>query len=420
MQVFLDDTFARLSAAFAAHGRGAYTERQFGDDCRVLNRLNEAVAHGWLDVNAVGDPNADLLWRNASLQEFFAAYWATRWAQPDDLALLRDWLVDPLTDVNSAFYWFWRYASEMPDAVVAAERSPRATWVKAMAPLYDQTAVRSTEFIYRSWERMRGTGPQQVFLAEYPALLAGKWGTPEQQRTARELEAGFVPLGWGRLPGDTGTFWMGSADDDLVVYDDEKPRRKVTLPPYSIHKYCVQNSEFELFLPAHHANRWDGGSHPRAKARPGWDDRCPVVNVSWYDAFCFALWCGSRLPTEAEWEYACRAGTETPYAVGDGHILTADVCHFNQDRDTGYTIAVDGKPDNRWGLFQLHGNTREWCDSWYDSERASRVLRGGSWSDRAWHCRAALRFRYEPRLRNINSGFRLVRPGQVKLYVFTL
>jgi formylglycine-generating enzyme required for sulfatase activity len=167
----------------------------------------------------------------------------------------------------------------------------------------------------------------------------------------------------------------------------------------------------------------------------GADDDCPAVNISWYDAWIFAAWCGCVLPTEAQWEYACRAGLPTPFSFRnhDGRTCTADVCNFYGDypypdsqakelksktpdaiRDRQFTIPVngkDGKPEtkiesNRWGFDQMHGNVWEWCDDWCENNVGKNV-RGGSWNDRAGLCRASNRSWFEPDIRYRNLGFRL-------------
>ncbi|SEH08290.1 Serine/threonine-protein kinase pkn1 [Candidatus Venteria ishoeyi] len=145
-----------------------------------------------------------------------------------------------------------------------------------------------------------------------------------------------------------------------------------------------------------------------------------------------------RLPSEAQWEYACRAGTTTPFWFGD-NITTKQVNYdgnypYNKGKKGEYrgkTVAVKALPCNNWGLYQMHGNVREWCQDWYDSYAQStdsttvvdpvgpdsgsnRVLRGGSWNDLAVSTRAANRYRYRPVNRDDYIGFRLAQ-GQIEL-----
>src|SRR5262249_14272074 len=113
MPDFLDQVLGRLVAAVPRYDEGVFPR-----DLAELSRLNALLNHGWLDVSTVGGVGEDFLWWNASLQEFFAAYWVARWGNDADARRLRDWVVDPLTDANRGFYWLWRYASEMPDEAV--------------------------------------------------------------------------------------------------------------------------------------------------------------------------------------------------------------------------------------------------------------------------------------------------------------
>jgi formylglycine-generating enzyme required for sulfatase activity len=139
-----------------------------------------------------------------------------------------------------------------------------------------------------------------------------------------------------------------------------------------------------------------------------------------------------RLPTEAEWEYAARARTTTPFAFGnclstndanyDGkHPLTG--CSKGQYRKT--TISVGSLRKNVWGLYDMHGNVYEWCQDWYGkyptgsvtnptgpATGSLRVIRGGSWNDEARYCRSAFRLRRSPGYASLDLGFRLCAPGR--------
>jgi formylglycine-generating enzyme required for sulfatase activity len=156
------------------------------------------------------------------------------------------------------------------------------------------------------------------------------------------------------------------------------------------------------------------------------DDR-PVENVSWDDCQTFCQKLGRltgkrlRLPTEAEWEYACRAGAATDYYNGDGEQALGEVGWFINNSDS-QTHPVGRKTPNAWGLFDMHGNVWQWCEDWYgpyadlgatdpvrlkkDAENA-RIVRGGAWSYDAWGCRAACRFWYAPWLPSPIIGVRL-------------
>jgi formylglycine-generating enzyme required for sulfatase activity len=139
-------------------------------------------------------------------------------------------------------------------------------------------------------------------------------------------------------------------------------------------------------------------------------DKLPVEKVSWDDAtrYCQMLSEHSgqtvRLPTEAEWEHACRAGSTTEYYTGDGEEALARAGWYwgNSKRKTH---PVGKKEPNAWGLHDMHGNVWEWCRDVVGDRH--RVLRGGSWCVTAWRCRSAFRYRWWPDDRDWNCGFRV-------------
>ena len=172
-------------------------------------------------------------------------------------------------------------------------------------------------------------------------------------------------------------------------------------------------------------------------------DVLPVEEVSWNDIQDFIRELNGltkglnlRLPTEAEWEYACRAGTETPFSFGK----TIDSEQVNFDGNYPYAnskkseyreklVTVGSLPCNEWGLYEMHGNVWEWCEDWYGEYETNneitvnprgpstgtyRVLRGGSWNYDARSCRSAQRTSYRPEIRYYDVGFRLVSGHQEK------
>jgi formylglycine-generating enzyme required for sulfatase activity len=244
------------------------------------------------------------------------------------------------------------------------------------------------------------------------------------------------------IPG--GTFQMGSPDGE--GYDNEHPQHPVTVKPFLMSKYPVTQAQWQVVaaLPKiSHALKPDpsgfkGASHP-------------VEIVSWHDAVeCCARLSKEtghdyRLPTEAEWEYACRAGTTSP--VHFGETITTGLANYRrtdwEHGDTTYpgnygdepkgiyreqTTDVGSFPPNAFGLYDMHGNVWEWClDHWHknyggflgkapsdgsawikDGDSTRRLLRGGSWCIDPRVCRSANRFRNEPDGRNNNIGFRVV------------
>ncbi len=221
------------------------------------------------------------------------------------------------------------------------------------------------------------------------------------------------------LPG--GTFWMGAQSEDPrgQNYDrdagpDEGPVREVTVSGLLIGKYEVTQGQWKAVM----------GSNPSSHKG---DDR-PVEQVSWDDILRFAAKTGLRLPTEAEWEYACRAGAPAPDA-GTGKI--DEMGWYEGNTQVGgpgntQTHAVGMKAPNGFGLHDMHGNVWEWCEDLYDADfygrpeasdpdpvclaGTNRVTRGGSVLHGPEICRSAHRFEGKPGSRYINVGFRPISP----------
>ena len=149
-----------------------------------------------------------------------------------------------------------------------------------------------------------------------------------------------------------------------------------------------------------------------------------MVGVSWDDAGRYAAWAGLRLPSEAEWEYACRANTKTRYYTGDMQ-KDLDRAGWYRENSGEELHPVGEKEPNAWGLYDMHGNVFEWVeDDWHDNydgapddgrvwvdkpRGANRVIRGGSWSIDAPGCRSAFRYFRWPGYRDFYVGFRLSR-----------
>jgi len=216
---------------------------------------------------------------------------------------------------------------------------------------------------------------------------------------------------WVEIPG--GMFGMGSPANE-PERDDNERKHMVTLSAFKMSKYAVTFEQYDAFCDEM------GFQKPGDE---GWGrGKRPVINVNWEDANNFALWMGCRLPTEAEWEYACRAGTTT--AFNTGNSLSKSQANYGGSK----TTPVGSYPPNAWGLYDMHGNVWEWCNDWLDDYSTSaqtnpkgpseaskdygsrRVSRGGSWNYDARHCRSASRRSNHPDDSYGNLGFRLVFP----------
>ena len=270
---------------------------------------------------------------------------------------------------------------------------------------------------------------QALGFLKVPSLKAGE--------SFRDLDNGpemvIVPAG---------EFWMGSKDGEGDAY--EHPRHKVKIPAsFAVGKYPVTVAEYMAGVKAGGCKplEWldkgskyniETGSDGRYKklgdALKG--DRFPIVGVSWDDTKAFAAWLASktgkayRLLSEAEWEYACRAGTESAYCFGSDESQL-DLYAWYSANSGGKTHPVGEKLPNEWRLHDMHGNVWEWCEdcwngnylnapanglaclAWTRGSHKYRVLRGGSWDYDPQVLRAARRNYFNPGYRNYNIGFRV-------------
>jgi len=231
---------------------------------------------------------------------------------------------------------------------------------------------------------------------------------------------GGAKMALARIP--AGEFMMGSPDREKERQDCETPVHKVRITrPFHMGKYEVTNAQYRAFRPGHHSRYLDG-------------DNQPALWVSWHDAEAFCRWLSGkagrrvRLPTEAQWEYACRAGTTTRFHTGDRARQkdSADLAKAGWSGGTarGRSREVGQRAANAFGLHDMHGNAWEWCRDWYAADYYKRcpaadppgpeggrakVLRGGSY--RFWttyYCRSAHRYSYRPDGRECVTGFRVV------------
>jgi formylglycine-generating enzyme required for sulfatase activity len=219
-----------------------------------------------------------------------------------------------------------------------------------------------------------------------------------------------------RIP--AGSFQMGSPSSESDRDDDEGPVHRVTISDdFYMGKYEVTQAQYEAVM-GENPSRFKGANRP-------------VEEVSWNDAVAFCEKLSRltgdryRLPTEAEWEYAARAGTRTRFYWGDSEsesTVKQYAWYFNNSESK--TQPVGQKKPNGWGLYDMAGNVWEWCSDWYGAayyeESPARdpqgpqsgnkhVLRGGCWGSSAYYLRTAYRNMHRPVNRNNSVGFRVVR-----------
>ncbi|MDR3077377.1 MAG: SUMF1/EgtB/PvdO family nonheme iron enzyme [Planctomycetota bacterium] len=228
-----------------------------------------------------------------------------------------------------------------------------------------------------------------------------------------------VAIKFKKIP--AGFFLMGSPASEEGRREDEVQHEVTISKPFYLGIYEVTQEQYQAVM----------GNNPSKSADAG--GAKPVDTVSWENAREFCRKASDltgkrfRLPTEAEWEYACRAGTATPFSVGK--TIGANQANYNGEKTYGSgekgvyrrgPIAAGSFPSNAWGLYDMHGNVWEWCSDWYGayatgkqtdpqgtSNGEDRILRGGCWGNDPRSCRSARRGRIEPAYRFYNIGFRV-------------
>jgi formylglycine-generating enzyme len=250
----------------------------------------------------------------------------------------------------------------------------------------------------------------------------------------------------------SGTFIMGSPTSEINRVNNEI-QHQVTLSAFRMSKYEITNEQYAAFLNAESIGGnalWAAGAYPDKQliyvSVSGGDfglhyinsqwipvagyENYPVIYVTWYGATEFATYVGGRLPTEAEWEYACRAATTTPFNTGNcltdlqahyywGHPY--NTCTNTSTKYNQTTQKVGTYPANAFGLYDMHGNVHEWCSDWAGAYSATaqtnptgpaigteRIVRGGNWSAFAQDCRSAFRRSFVPLQAAQTFGFRIV------------
>jgi hypothetical protein len=395
-----------------------------------------------------------LAWHHKGMMEFYCGLHLARnsqfgWCTTETDAQGRTWPTCGDANIRTAaadpqWQWAFRFAIEMHEEVRDDQRL-LASVSSLFQPTDTQTRhPRPTELMYRAWSLLEALPPHEWPDSRQPVLLPDGQRIIEHFRSqyrnlceqtndphavvARGLLTSFAPCPSDEFIAACGkekdptTFYMGAGDDE-DAYAGEKPKHAVRVSPFQVMHTPVTRQQFALFDPNHEREY----QTDLDRYSPAQD--CPAIDVSWYDAWCFARWLGAsyRLPTEAEWEYACRAGTDGKWCCGDDEETLKEYAWHDEGYGKGATHPVATKRPNEWGLHDMHGNVWEWCADWFDegyyatsvkaksgTENPSgpnsgsiRVSRGGSWFCSAWNCRSATRFRLDPSRRSFSLGFRV-------------
>jgi formylglycine-generating enzyme required for sulfatase activity len=266
----------------------------------------------------------------------------------------------------------------------------------------------------------------------FETVQVDEWGKITTKRSGqaeyfREDLGNGVTLDMIEIP--AGEFVMGSPSEEAGRADNEGPQRTVSVPRFFMGRFQVTQAQYEVmgFYPSYFT-----------------DANRPAETLSWNDAVAFCEKLSQmtgrtyRLPSEAEWEYACRAGTTTPFHFGP--TITTDLANYDgnftygsgpEGTRRGETTEVGSFPANAFGLHDMNGNVKEWCqDVWHKSYEGAptdgsawleggdqdwRILRGGSWDDYPVYCRSADRYRLAPGYADYDVGFRVVCAGAANL-----
>ncbi|MCX5662050.1 MAG: formylglycine-generating enzyme family protein [Planctomycetota bacterium] len=248
----------------------------------------------------------------------------------------------------------------------------------------------------------------------FGAITTVVWAGPPATQPAKELTLDLsnkVTLKMVLIP--AGKFLMGSPETEKWRLSNEVQHGVTISKSFYMASTPVTQAQWQTVM-GNNPSLFDG-------------DNLPVEQVSWDDAVAFCKKLSAkegktcRLPTEAQWEYACRAGTTTAYNTGDDEKALAEAGWYRGNSDDK-PHPVGQKKANAWGLYDMHGNVLQWCSDWYGgyykkeaatdptgaNTGSDRVLRGGFWKGNTWDCRAAVRARSFPGTRDDRYGFRVV------------
>lgn len=355
--------------------------------------------------------------------------WSVWWDREIPVAESWDQVIEDAIDKAKCIVVVWSKASVSSDWVraEAGDGLKRRVLVPVM---FEEVRI---PLLFRSLQAANlvqwdgnASGPGYKRLIKALESKLGKLPEREDQRIPRPAQdVIYAPQGGYRLvriPG--GEFLMGSPHSEEYRQDCEGPQYTVRVPDFYMGRYPATNEEYGRFLAvnadAAEPEYWE----ERALNQP----RQPVIGVTWEEARQYARWAGLQLPSEAQWEYACRADSQTRYCSGDTEE-DLDRVGWYKENSGDKLHPVGQKEPNAFGLYDMHGNVDEWVEddwhdnyqnapldgsAWIDKRRGSNgVIRGGNFSLSAMDCRSASRTWLKQDERLYPLGIRLVLlPGQ--------
>jgi sulfatase modifying factor 1 len=228
-----------------------------------------------------------------------------------------------------------------------------------------------------------------------------------------------IDIKWVEIP--AGSFVMGSPTNE-VGRDHDEIQHEVFISSFYVSKFEITYDQYIFFCKTSGYKKPDSDGQNKGSY--------PIVNVDWNDAVAFANWLGVRLLTEAEWEYVCRAGSQTPFCFGN--VITSTQVNFDgnypynhspKSKSKGETMPVGSYHPNKWGVYDMHGNVWEWVSDWYapynlevknnptgpKESKFERLGRGGSFYEGGNENRCADRGAQTPNVSGMNLGFRVAK-----------
>ena len=379
---------------------------------------------GWVEFHFFQDTSEEIHWRNKTLHAFFTALWLVRYSNEND----RIQAINNIPKEFGSFYKdrsiapeyqeLWSFVSTMPlGAMVMSSENNHQRWLQLIAALFVQPTKgpRPSEMMARAWRKLSelslsenqvhsglsATGIMENFLGEFVSL---KNAEPTQGIIEQDLVIKTIELQGTNVEVEVGHY-------DMDGYFKDNPQHIEKLAgTFAISKYPITRRLYACFDPKH-IEFFETEFNRNAN-----DARCPVICVNYWDAWMFAVWCGGRLPTEWEWEYACRANCRDKdnrlslYHWPDdnkGDQLKDYAWYSGNSVNKTHPVGIL-KP-NEYELHDMLGNVWEWTESTYESGQVSRVLRGGSFVSVGRFASASYRFHDGPTVTGISSGFRVAR-----------
>jgi hypothetical protein len=386
-------------------------------DRTELKNVSNAVRacnSGLMEYHVFEDGGSkSISWRSKTLRDFFAAVWMVRNAGQGDLDALSGTLPKSYSNAtnesqNPDYSEFWRFLCDMP---ADAKNGSEEHWCDLVSLLFQrqEKLLRPTEMMSIVWPRLetlaqdaqsfardKAAGIIDRFHGEFRALQS----IPEAKSI---IDRDLVFSSEIPEPGKSLEVRVGHRFET-----DNLPDSKTLEHRYLVSIYPITRAIYRLFDPGHEHH------YGEQLGQYAQDPRCPVVGVTWWDAEMFARWSGSRLLTEWEWEYACRAESvdsngepSVYYWENDPSGQMISRYAWMDDNSGSKTYPVGSLNPNALGLYDMLGNVWEWTKSHYEIGRGVRVCRGGSYRYNSRGVSASYRFYGDPSFRDTDLGFRV-------------